>query len=627
MPTPMMGDQQGSRRRRVIAVLVGIASLTVIAGTAASSNAASAKASASRAPTVRITSAPSNPTTKTSATFAFSTTGTTVKKTCQLDGKAAASCNSPKTYTGLTYGTHTFVVSATNSRGSARASYTSQVARPAPTVTLASPPSGSTTSTSITLAWTSTNATTIVCWLDSAAPVACAGPITFSNLALGTHKFTVKVSNESSSASVSATWTVAAAPTTTTPTTTTPTTTTPTTTTPTTTTPTTTTPTTTTPTTTTRTNPPPDSSAIQAPTPPSSYSIPTGAVTVTTSAALKTALNGSTRDIVLANGVYDNSSQFVNSGGHRLYAQNLGGAVLKAGIEMGGNDGSTGGLLQGIVFDVSDPAKVLYGGIVHIWGPKGAQSKVLDCVFRGNKALNFGLYVRNPSGLVAQRLEFYDFTDVALWASDDATVSYGAATPIIDSISDIYVNGVSRSVPGASDGTGEAGVWVGHPVTNGVHRIKTRNVGWSGIETVNNSWGTTFSDLDLDMSGPNESAGVGIYLEHFSYHNVFQRFTIRGANSGVTTEWNDPSWGGVAASHFSTFEDGTIDAAGANGKQTMGVWLDAGTDSTTIARVTFKNQNWAAICTYKVAGTNSMTGNDYSGLLAGAVNVTTGHPA
>jgi hypothetical protein len=594
----MMGDQQDSPRRRIYAALIGIVSLTVVAGTAVASNAASLKVSASRAPTVQITSTPSNPTTKTSATFAFSTSGTSVKRTCQVDGKAAASCASPKTYTGLSYGAHTFAVNASSTRGSARASYNWNVVRPAPTVTLASPPSGSTTSTSVTLAWTSTNATTILCWLDSAAPAACAGPITFSNLALGTHTFTLKASNVSSSVSVSATWTVVSTPTTTTPTTTTPTTTTPT-----------------------------DPSSVQAPTPPSSYSIPAGAVTVSTSAALKTALNGSTRDIVLANGVYDNASQFVNSGGHRLYAQNLGGAVLKAGIEMGGNDGATGGLVQGLVFDVSDSAKVLYGAIVHIWGPKGAQSKVLDCVFRGNKAINFGLYVRNPSGLVAQRLEFYDFTDVALWASDDATVAYGAATPIIDSISDIYVNGVSRSVPGASDGTGEAGVWIGHPVTNGVQRIKTRNVGWSGIETVNNSWGTTFSDLDIDMSGPNESAGVGIYLEHFNYHNTFQRFSIRGANSGITAEWNDPSWGGVAASHFSAFQDGTIDAAGSNGAQTMGIWLDAGTDSTTVARVTFKNQNWAAICAYKIAGTNSITGNDYSGLKAGAVSVTNGHPA
>ena len=560
--------------------------MSVMAGTASLSSAATLRTSSS-APTVRITSSPSNPTTSTSAIFAFSTRGTSLRKTCRLDSKAAVSCGSPKTYTGLSAGSHSFVVSVTNSRGSARTSYTWKVVQQVPTVTLASPPSGSTTSTSVALAWTSTNAGTISCWLDSAAPVACAGPIAYSDLAAGTHTFTVKASNASGSASGVATWEVTSPPTTTTPT----------------------------------------SSTVQAPIPPSSYSIPAGAVTVTSSSGLISALNSSTaRDIVLADGVYDNSVAFENSNGHRLYAQHLGGAVIKAGLVMGSNYGAPGGSVQGVVFDVSDPAKVLGGGIVHIWGAGGAQIKVLDCVFRGNKAIGYGILGYNPDGLVAQRLEFYNFTGVALWASDNHSVAYGTTNPVIDTISDIYVNCVSKSVPGASGGTGEAGLWIGHPVTNGVRRIETRNTGWSGIETVNNAWDTTFSDLDIDMSGVNESAGVGIYLEHFNFHNTFQRFSIRGANTGINAEWADPGWGGVAASHFSTIRDGTIDAAGANKAQTIGVYLDEGTDSTTVSGVTFLNQSWAAIGAYKNVGTNSFSGNDSSGIKAGAATISIAHP-
>jgi hypothetical protein len=691
-----MGDRKHSSRRRIRVVLLGVFALLTLAGSASLSNAATSRVRATGAPTIKITGKPSNSTTSTKAVFTFSKTGTSVRVTCQLDGKTATSCSSPKTYTGLAFGAHTFVVKATNSQGSASASYAWRVVRPAPTVTLASPPSGSTTSTSMTLAWTSTNAAAILCWLDSAAPVVCAGPASYSDLALGTHTFTVKVSNESGSATVSATWTVTATDSTSTgsetpppevvpaptgsetlspevvpaptvslaspPTS-----------------PTISTSATLAWTSTNATSivcqldttspatcasplsytdlavgahvfkvtvsntsgsasasatwtvisapdPPASPSGIQAPTSPTNYSNPAGAVTVSTSAALKTALAGSTRDIVLADGTYDNSSQFVNYGGHRLYAQNLGGAVLKAGIEMGGNDSSTGGRLQGITFDVSSSAKVLGGGIVHIWGTGAAGTEVLDCVLRGNKAIGYGILAHNPAGLVAQRLQFYDFTDVALWASDDQTASYGASTPIINSISDIYIDGVSKAVPGSSSGTGEAGVWVGHPVTNGVSRIKTRNVGWSGIETVNNAWGTTYSDLDIDMSGANESAGVGIYLEHFNYYNTFQRFSISGANVGINAEWNDPSWGGVAASHFSVFEDGTIDAAGASDAQTIGIWLDQGADSTTITRVKFLHQSWAAICEYKIAGTNNISGNDFSGLVAGVPTVSTGHP-
>ncbi|MGC9973942.1 MAG: hypothetical protein ABSC36_00950 [Gaiellaceae bacterium] len=391
------------------------------------------------------------------------------------------------------------------------------------------------------------------------------------------------VSNTSGSASASATWTVISAP-----------------------------------------DPPTNPSGIQAPAPPTSYSIPAGAVVVSNSADLASALASSTsQNIVLADGVYDNSAPFGNANGHHLYAQHLGGAVLKAGLVMGSNYGAPGGSVQGVVFDVSDPAKISGSGIVQVWGAGGAQSKVLDCVFRGNKVIPQGLLVYNPAGLVAQRLEFYDFENEGLRASDNQAVSYGSATPKIDSISDIYVNGVTNSPPGASSGTAEAGLWIGAPVVNGVHRIKVRNVSWSGIETVNNSWDTTFTDLDIDMSGPNEWSGVGIYLEHFNYHNTFQNFLIRGANTGINAEWADPSGGGVAASHFTAIKDGTIDATGANQAGTVGVYLDQGTDSTTVTGVKFLNQSWAAIGAYKNVGANSFAGNDYSGLPSGVAQIRT----
>ena len=584
-----MGDQQHSHRRRIYAALLGVLASLVLTGTASLSSAATSKMSASGAPIIRITSAPADPTTSTKAAVAFSVTGKSVRTTCQLDGKTATNCISAKTYTGLTYGSHTFGVRATNRSGSSSASTTWRVAWPTPTATLASRPSDSTVSTSAALAWTSTNATSIVCRLDDRSPAACASPVAYSGLAVGTHTFTVTVSNASGSTSASATWAVIAVPAPSTTTTSTP-----------------------------------DSSAVQPPAPPTSYSIPAGAVVVSNSADLASALASSTsQNIVLADGVYDNSAPFENANGHHLYAQHLGAAVLEAGLVMGSNYGAPGGSVQGVVFDVSDPAKVLGGGIVHVWGAGGAQSKVLDCVFRGNNVIDSGVLAYNPAGLVTQRLEFYGFTDVALRASNNQSVSYGAATPVINSISDIYVDGVSRAVPGASDGTGEAGVWVGHPVTNGVQRIKIRNAGWSGIETVNNSWNTVFSDLDIDMSGPNESAGVGIYLEHFNYHNTFQRFSIRGANTGINAEWADPSWGGVAASHLTTIEDGTIDATGVDNSRTVGVYLDEGTDSTVVTGVTFLDQRWAAIGAYKNVGANSFAGNDYSGLPSGVAQIRT----
>ena len=62
-------------------------------------------------PTVSITAAPTAITTATDATFAFTTTDS-ISDLCVLDSGAIERCLSPKTYTGLEPGTHTFTVIA-----------------------------------------------------------------------------------------------------------------------------------------------------------------------------------------------------------------------------------------------------------------------------------------------------------------------------------------------------------------------------------------------------------------------------------------------------------------------------------------------------------------------------------
>jgi hypothetical protein len=340
---------------------------------------------------------------------------------------------------------------------------------------------------------------------------------------------------------------------------------------------------------------------------------------------LASALQGSNQDIVLADGTYDSASAFNNANGNRIYAAHLGQAVLKAGLIMGGNFGTNGGLVRGLTFDVSDAAKTLGGGIIHIWGTGGANSQILDSVFRGNKTIAVGLLAYSPAGLVVQRDQFFGFTDDGIRASNNVSVAYGAATPHIASITDITVDGVTRATPGASNGTAEAGVWIGHPVDGGVQRIRIRNVSWSGIETVNNAWNTNYSDLDIDMSGPSQYAGVAVYMEHFTQRTNFRNFTIRGAKVGFTGEWNN-GVAGNAACHFVTIANGRIDASGStlSGRQ-AGIYLDEGSDSTTVQNVTFLNQNWAGIGAFKTVGTNSFTPNDFSGLRAGAVATSSDH--
>ena len=72
------------------------------------------EAAAATAPDTTITSAPASATSSTGASFAFTATLTPATFTCKLDTGTAASCTTPKSYSGLAGGTHTFSVYATS---------------------------------------------------------------------------------------------------------------------------------------------------------------------------------------------------------------------------------------------------------------------------------------------------------------------------------------------------------------------------------------------------------------------------------------------------------------------------------------------------------------------------------
>jgi large repetitive protein len=74
------------------------------------------------APDTSIDSSPTDPTTDTSAIFAFSSSDAGATFECRLDGSAFTACANPETYTGLATGSHTFEVRARDAAGNSDAS-------------------------------------------------------------------------------------------------------------------------------------------------------------------------------------------------------------------------------------------------------------------------------------------------------------------------------------------------------------------------------------------------------------------------------------------------------------------------------------------------------------------------
>jgi hypothetical protein len=152
----------------------------------------------------------------TSASFSFTgEAGATFQ--CQLDGSAFAACTSPKSYTGLGDGSHTFNVRQTDTAGNTgpNASYTWTVdATPpaAPTITVH--PTNPTNSTSAALTFTGEAGGTFTCQLDGGGFTACSSPKSYAGLGAGSHTFQVRETDTANNTGPAASyiWTIDTTP-------------------------------------------------------------------------------------------------------------------------------------------------------------------------------------------------------------------------------------------------------------------------------------------------------------------------------------------------------------------------------------------------------------------------------
>ncbi len=145
------------------------------------------------APDTTITAGPSGSVASTSATFTYTSTETPQTFQCSLDGAAFSAC--PANYTGLSQGSHTFQVRATDAAGNVDATPASRtwtVDTVTPNTTIDSGPPSPTNDPTPTFTFSSNEAGTFRCRIDAAAFGPCVSPLTTDALGEGSHTFEVR---------------------------------------------------------------------------------------------------------------------------------------------------------------------------------------------------------------------------------------------------------------------------------------------------------------------------------------------------------------------------------------------------------------------------------------------------
>jgi hypothetical protein len=161
-------------------------------------------------PIASITSGPSSPTNATSATFKFSSNESGGTFTCQLDSGSATTCTSPKTYSGLGSGSHTFILTATDKAGNVSLPvtwiWTIDTVPPVATIT-GSPPLITKLHTATFTFTSNESGSTFKCSRDGASYSPCTSPKVYSWFSDGVHTFAVQATDPAGNISAPATYT------------------------------------------------------------------------------------------------------------------------------------------------------------------------------------------------------------------------------------------------------------------------------------------------------------------------------------------------------------------------------------------------------------------------------------
>lgn len=381
--------------------------------------------------------------------------------------------------------------------------------------------------------------------------------------------------------------------------------------------------------------PPPPSGYATPPTAPRSYTVPANAVRVTTTAEFIQQLNsGTPKDIVLADGTYDNGSPAQAAAPHRIWASRPGGARLTFGLSFESNFSWAGAEVHGLIFDIKNANATSGSTAIRIANPANSSVRIEDVEIYGNRLIDSGIQAYNSSGFVLRRCVVKDVFDYGVFVHPYGNESYTYVPNITPIVEDCDISGVYRNARASNSGKSEACMWVGVTIT--VNRIRMRNCGWMGLETTGNTNNAHFSDLIA------EDTKYGIYVEHWTRNSSFERFQL-GAISGsdygpagfpmkygIINEWADPMYVGqnpipgqsITASINNTFRNGFINSYQA------GMFSDD-SEFTTITGVKFIRQRFAGICEERNTKTGynlAWSGNDFSALPTNIYQYTRLHP-
>ena len=167
------------------------------------------------APDTMITAQPADPSNSPAPGFSFTATEAGSTFECKLDGGAFNACTTPKGYSGLLDGPHTFSVRAVDPAGNpdpSPASTTWTIDTVPPVVTLSGGPAEGSVSSVRTadFEFDADETVTFACSLDGGAFAACDSPVSLSGLEDGTRTFQVRGTDTAGNAGLSAlrTWVV-----------------------------------------------------------------------------------------------------------------------------------------------------------------------------------------------------------------------------------------------------------------------------------------------------------------------------------------------------------------------------------------------------------------------------------